>query len=588
MEEGAGSKTALSMENIDNNQGTGIENEDDDANSLGDVDEIEVLLNFTPLEKFTESEFSKLSVANKKLSRNIDAVQGNLETLKTALITYGTGYNRVVRNVKHNTEIIDDVDNETGHLVGQIVDVQRSMLAMQNENIAVKNELKRKDRAIDELEKETKKKNLVISGLTEEINENLFLKVINVIQAICYQFSQDDIDCTYRVGTTQSAKTREVIVELYSRYVKEEVLKGRKKLRESELTRNIWINEDLPPRTRKSKGLMRDIMRRANEKQIPCTMSGDKLTCNNITYDVQYLSALPVGLRPEDMKTRIEGSRVGFMSEESFLSSFFPCQVTIDGYTFPSAEHAIQYKRSIVCEREDLGIQIKQTLHAKDAKLLSESIPHSKVWDSCKVGLVKCITKQKFTEDVKLRARLLETNEMKLEEATFDKFWGTGIPVFARELKSGRYSGKNTMGKILEEIREELRPREYTAATPTPTPTPTPKLMTATAATPAVEDSTHEVKDDQSNNLTDGLYEPRVNKNVQRDDASNITTTKEDAQSSTSLYIAGMSESVLRCMLLGLKNANTGLEAQQQIITRLNELTGNITGNENAAIKAKT
>lgn len=157
---------------------------------------MEIPLTFTPLEKLTDSEFGKLSVANKKLSKNIDAIQGNLETLKSAMIKFGTGFNRIVRNVKHNTEIIDDVDNETGHLVGQIVDVQRSLLSMQNENIAVRNELKRKDHAIDEIERETKRRNLVISGLTEEINENLFIKVVNVIQAICYQFSQDDIDCT--------------------------------------------------------------------------------------------------------------------------------------------------------------------------------------------------------------------------------------------------------------------------------------------------------------------------------------------------------------------------------------------------------
>lgn len=101
---------------------------------------------------------------------------------------------------------------------------------------------------------------------------------------------------------------------------------------------------------------------RANEKNIPCVMNGDKLTCYNISYDFQHLSALPVGIRPEDMKTKVEGNQIGFMLKDSYLSRFFPCPVTIDGYSFTSAEHAIQYKQSIVCEREDIGVNKKNSM----------------------------------------------------------------------------------------------------------------------------------------------------------------------------------------------------------------------------------
>lgn len=43
----------------------------------------------------------------------------------------------------------------------------------------------------------------------------------------------------------------------------------------------------------------------------------------------------------------------------------------------------------------------------------------------------------------------------KLEEATYDRFWGTGIPVYSHDLKKAKHTGKNIMGAILEEIREE-------------------------------------------------------------------------------------------------------------------------------------
>lgn len=162
------------------------------------------------------------------------------------------------------------------------------------------------------------------------------------------------------------------MVELFSKFAKDNILKGRKKLKDIEMTRNVWINEDLPTRTRKTRGVMREIVRRAEEKGIPCAMNGDKLICKNMSYGPEHLKALPVGKRPDDLKTRTEGNRIGFMSEESYLSNIYKCPVTVDEYTFTSAEHAIQYKRSLVCKREDLGVEVKQKLRAEDAKKLGD------------------------------------------------------------------------------------------------------------------------------------------------------------------------------------------------------------------------
>lgn len=43
--------------------------------------------------------------------------------------------------------------------------------------------------------------------------------------------------------------------------------------------------------------------------------------------------------------------------------------------------------------------------------------------------------------------------------------------------------------------------------------------------------------------------------------------------STTSKYMEGMSEQVLKSMLLGLRNTNTGHDVQEQIITRLGQLS---------------
>lgn len=528
--------------------------------------ETEINLEFKALETLSETEFNKLTVGQRKLAKNVDSIMGNLEVMKAALFTFSEGHNKLVRNVlrnsnqsRLNTDQIDIVDNELGHLVGQVADLQRVINVVQNESKGIKNELHKKDLALDTVEKEVKRKNLVISGMVEEVNENLYGRVLSILQSLRSMVRQQDIDCVYRVGTPSAGKTREVVVELFSRFVKEDILKERRKLRENELTRNIWINDDLPARTRKSHGLMRDIVRRAGELKIPCAINGDKLTCNNMSYGAEHFVALPAGIRPEDMKTRVEGKRIGYMSEESYLSNFFICPVTVDGYTFSSAEHAIQYKRSLVGKREDIGIQIKQTLRSADVKMLGEKVDYNKKWDNTKIGLIRGIVKQKFIENNTLKIKLLATAGYTLEEATFDRYWGTGVPVYSKEFRKGKHTGKNIMGRLLEEIRDEFLPKHRDEdLVPT-------NVVDNTTHKPQGPDVT--ATDQPSTIIAD--TQPKAPENEEQIDV----TSREGNLSTTSHYLAGMSESVLKNMLLGLKNTNTGPDVQKQIIIRLGEIS---------------
>lgn len=548
-------------------EGAGDDLDEKASTTSSKLVETEINMELKPLEVLSETEFNKLTVGQRKLAKNIDTVMSNLEVMKEAIFTFSHGHNKLMKNVlrnadqiRLNTDQVDIVDNELGHLVGQVVDMQRAISVVQNENVGFKNELHRKDLALDTVEKEVRKRNLVIGGLVEELNENIYTRSLTILQAVCSSIQQQDIDCIYRVGLPTTGKTREVIVELHSKYVKDEILQRRKNLRENEFTRNIWINDDLPARTRKSCGVLRDIIRRATELGIPCAISCEKLTCSNLSYSTEQLKALPHGLRPEDMRKRKEGKRIGFMSEDFFLSNYYQCPVTMDGYTFSSAEHAFQYKRSIVGGREDIGIQIKQTLNPADAKMLGEKVGFNKKWDNAKLGLIRGIFRQKFVENNDLKLKLLGTVGFTLEESTFNRYWGTGVPVYSREFRKGKHTGKNIMGRMLEEIRDEfLSKRTISNAPNTPMPASSP---TKSQNKPPTITATHTDKTQQNNGSQTNLQEGKTD-----------GALKKENQSTTSRYMEGMSEPVLKSMLLGLKNTNTGLDIQQQIIMRPGEIS---------------
>jgi hypothetical protein len=69
-------------------------------------------------------------------------------------------------------------------------------------------------------------------------------------------------------------------------------------------------------------------------------------------------------------------------------------------------------------------------------------------WEAVKVGVMRRAVLAKFTQHEVLRALLLSTGDAKIVERTeTDAYWGDG----------GDGRGKNMLGRLLMEIREQLR-----------------------------------------------------------------------------------------------------------------------------------
>lgn len=74
--------------------------------------------------------------------------------------------------------------------------------------------------------------------------------------------------------------------------------------------------------------------------------------------------------------------------------------------------------------------------------------PLRKDWEAVKDDIMHEALRAKFTQNKELKAILLETGDAELVEHTAnDNYWGDG----------GDGSGKNMLGKLLMELREDLR-----------------------------------------------------------------------------------------------------------------------------------
>lgn len=139
-----------------------------------------------------------------------------------------------------------------------------------------------------------------------------------------------------------------------------------------------------------------------------------------------------------------------FSGEEHFLSNFYRCPVTYNGWTFKTAEAAFQAQKEPTEEHlkalseKETGNQAK----AYGGKKTKKMTPRPD-WDDVRVEIMEEIVRAKFTQNPDLAQKLIETGDKELQEyRTFrpDTFWGMGPK-----------GGQNNLGKVLMKIRTELQ-----------------------------------------------------------------------------------------------------------------------------------
>jgi ribA/ribD-fused uncharacterized protein len=127
-----------------------------------------------------------------------------------------------------------------------------------------------------------------------------------------------------------------------------------------------------------------------------------------------------------------------------FLSNFHPSTIYVDGKSYPTVEHAIQAHKTTDEKSRDL---IRRASSPGEAKKLGRAVQLRTDWEEVKVDLMRSFVRKKF-ENPFLRPLLLQTEDAELIEGNTwnDRFWGVC-----------RGSGQNWLGKILMEVRDEIR-----------------------------------------------------------------------------------------------------------------------------------
>ena len=146
-----------------------------------------------------------------------------------------------------------------------------------------------------------------------------------------------------------------------------------------------------------------------------------------------------------------------FDGEYGFLSNFHECTIKYNGITYRSSEAAFQAQKTT--DKHD-RYEISKMKPGQSKRACSKNgikgfkITLREDWDKIKDDVMYKVVLAKFTQNKHLKNMLLNTGDAELIEGTkwHDNYWGNCTCMMCSMIE-----GKNTLGKILMRVREELR-----------------------------------------------------------------------------------------------------------------------------------
>ena len=139
-----------------------------------------------------------------------------------------------------------------------------------------------------------------------------------------------------------------------------------------------------------------------------------------------------------------------FRDKYFFLSNFYASPFVYNNRAWKTVEHAFQAAKCVNSADVD---KIHAAEKPGETKRIGRKVKLRPDWEDKKVGIMLECLEMKFTQNEALMQRLLDTGDKELIEGNTwgDDFWG------CIRGTNGAWSGKNYLGKLLMEIRDNAR-----------------------------------------------------------------------------------------------------------------------------------
>ena len=200
-----------------------------------------------------------------------------------------------------------------------------------------------------------------------------------LIEKLDLAISHSVIDKCHRYGRSIMNRPRPIIVRLAKISTRDLILQNAKKLRQTRdaNTANVYINEDLPPQIKKERAALRAIVTHVRhvEPHVNARVTVDTLHISNESYKYEDIDLLPSKYSLQSARTpRVADNVIGFASEYSPLSNFYPCSILIQGQTWVSTEQYYQHGKCQVAQNDRAANLILRETDSLRIKRLGDKV----------------------------------------------------------------------------------------------------------------------------------------------------------------------------------------------------------------------
>ena len=409
-------------------------------------------------------------------------------------------------------EVIKEIQQPMDAKLDALIDIQNKQRE-QDENMQElkkeQNNLKRKYEKTEhenenlkirmsKLENKLLESNLIMHGISEEAWEQEKSRTEKIYAAIANTIENDDpweklkiareisIRSSKRLGKYKLGRKRPISICFETKGHADSLYENKKLLPEG-----VYVDREYTPEVENRRQILRPILRRVRGMEKykgKCKLDEDKLVIQGTKYTINTLHRLPQDLNGYNASSKFGDSTIAFFGQLNPFSNFHRAPFIMNDKTYLTSEHYIQETCALYLNDETTARRIMNEDDPAEAKKLSTNIVgySADKWHAVVKTLVYPGIKKKFTSHPNLLHVLHATKGMKIVEASFDKIWGTGVPIHSDDcLDEDKWHGIGILGEILMDIREETHSVPASLLTNTPMDT-----TTHATATIATEDTT--------------------------------------------------------------------------------------------------
>lgn len=175
------------------------------------------------------------------------------------------------------------------------------------------------------------------------------------------------------------------------------------------------------------------------------------------------MDAIRSGFKPEYLYFWGHTAKHEATIGKACLSQWYPANFTVDGHTYPTAEHFMMAGKALAFGDQETFGRVLNAASPNAAKRLGREVRgfDEAHWQQVRCDLVVQGNLEKFRQNPALRDYLLGTDECVIVEASpVDRIWGIGLSADdPRATNPEQWDGLNLLGFALMAVRTILAHR---------------------------------------------------------------------------------------------------------------------------------